>query len=45
MQEKQQQSKVARRRGGRRRNDLKDSAYKMPQIVIEQEPASLRRVG
>ena len=45
MQEKQQQSKVARRRGGRRRDDLKDSAYKMPQIVIEQEPASLRRVG
>ena len=45
MQEKQQQSKVARRRGGRRRDDLNDSAYKMPQIVIEQEPASLRRVG
>ena len=45
MQEKQQQSKVARRCGGRRRDDLKDSAYKMPQIVIEQEPASLRRVG
>ena len=45
LQEKQQQSKVARRRGGRRRDDLKDSAYKMPQIVIEQEPASLRRVG
>ena len=42
MQEQQQQ---ARRRGGRRRDDLKDSAYKMPQIVIEQEPASLRRVG
>ena len=32
---------MARRRGGRRRDDLKDSAYKMPQIVIEQEPASL----
>ena len=40
-----QQSRVARRRGGRRRDDLKDSAYKMPQIVIEQEPASFRRVG
>ena len=45
LQEKHQQSRVARRRGGRRRDDLKDSAYKMPQIVIEQEPASLRRVG
>ena len=45
LQEKQQQSRVARRRGGRRRDDLKDSAYKMPQIVIEQEPASFRRVG
>ena len=43
--QEQQQSKVARRRGGRRRDDLKDSAYKMPQIVIEQEPASFRRVG
>ena len=31
--------------GGRRRDDLKDGAYKMPQIVIEQEPASFRRVG
>ena len=45
LQEKQQQSRVARRRGGRRRDDLKDRAYKMPQIVIEQEPASFRRVG
>ena len=45
LQEKHQQSRVARRRGGRRRDDLKDSAYKMPQIVIEQEPASFRRVG
>ena len=45
LQEKQQQSRVARRRGGRRRDDLKDSAYKMPQIVIEQEPSSFRRVG
>ena len=36
---------VARRRGRWRHNDLKDSAYKMPQIVIEQEPASFRRVG
>ncbi len=46
MQTEGQQSKVARRRGGgRRRDDLKDSAYTMPQIVIEQEPASLRRVG
>ncbi len=33
------------RRGGGRRDDLKDSGYKMPQIVIEQEAASLRRVG
>ena len=43
--EKQQQSNVARRRGGQRRDDLKDRAYTMPQIVIEQEPASFRRVG
>ena len=40
-----QEQQQARRRGGRRRDDLKDSAYKMPQIVIEQEPASFRRVG
>ena len=46
MQTERQQSKVARRRGGGcRHDDLKDSAYTMPQIVIEQEPASLRRVG
>ena len=43
--QEQQQSRVARRRGGRRRDDLKDSAYKMPQIVIEQEPAGSRRWG
>ena len=46
LQEKQQQSRANKRRGGgRRRDDLKDGAYKMPQIVIEQEPASFRRVG
>ena len=47
MQEQQQQQSRAnkRRGGGRRRDDLKDGAYKMPQIIIEQEPASFRRVG
>ena len=46
MQEKQQQFRANKRRGGgRRRDDLKDGAYKMPQIVIEQEPTSFRRVG
>ena len=43
--QEQQQAKANRRRGGGRRDDLKDSGYKMPQIVIEQEAASLRRVG
>ena len=46
MNERHQQSRANRRRGGgRRRDDLKEGAYKMPQIVIEQEPASVRRVG
>ena len=47
MQEKQQQQSRAnkRRGGGRKRDDLKDGMYKMPQIVIEQEPTSFRRVG
>ena len=36
---------VPKRDVASRRDDLKDSAYKMPQIVIEQEPASFRRVG
>ena len=46
MQAQQQQSRANKRRGGGRRHDgLKDGAYKMPQIVIEQEPASFRRVG
>ena len=44
--QQQQQSRANRRRGGgRRRDDLKEGAYQMPQIVIEQEPASFRRVG
>ena len=39
MQERHQQSRANRRRGGgRRRDDLKEGAYTMPQIVIEQEP-------
>ena len=46
MQAQQQQSRANKRRGGgHRHDDLKDGAYKMPQIVIEQEPASFRRVG
>ena len=46
MQAQQQQSRANKRRGGgRRHDDLKDGAYKIPQIVIEQEPASFRRVG
>ena len=43
-QEQQQQSRANRRRGGgRRRDDLKDSGFTMPQIVIEKEPLDLRR--
>ena len=45
MQAQQQQSRANKRRGGgRRHDDLKDGAYKMPQIVIEQVPTQ-RRVG
>ena len=41
--QKQQSRANKRRGGGRRRDDLKGGAYKMPQIVIEQEPSSSRR--
>ena len=40
-----QKSKASKRRAASRRDDLKDGGYKLPQIVIKQEPMHVKRTG